>query len=111
MHRHKSNGRIVLDECLRAVAVVNVPIDDQHAIDPLALAGVVRADGDVAEDAEAHAAVAKRMVTRRPDGAGRSRLGLGSQVARVEYGTNGCARGIAGSLADKRVRIEAATTG
>ena len=33
VHRHEVDVRLVLDERLRAVAVVHVPVDDQHALD------------------------------------------------------------------------------
>ena len=64
--------RLVLDERLRAVAVMNVPVDDQHSSRPVLLPRVVRRERNVAEKAEAHRAVAQRVMTRRSHGAERS---------------------------------------
>ena len=105
----KRMRRIVLDERLRAVAVVHVPVDDQHALDAFALARVVRADGDVAEEAESHPAVSERVVTGRSDGAERARAYRRPPVHGVEHAANGGACGVARSFADERVRVEAAT--
>ena len=59
VHRDEPDARVVLDQRLRAVAVMHVPVDDQHAIELLHPARVVRRDGDVAEQAESHRRVAQ----------------------------------------------------
>ena len=69
VHRHEMNVRLVLDERLRSVAVVHVPIDDEHALGAVAPPRVVRAERDVAEETEAHRRVAQRVMARRPHGA------------------------------------------
>ena len=69
VHRHEVDVRLVLDERLRPVAVVHVPIDDQHALGAVPSPRVVRADRDVAEETEAHRVRAQRVVARRTHGA------------------------------------------
>ena len=66
MGRDVEHVRIALEEMLRAVAVMQVPVDDHHA--PEAAAPEPRGgDGDVVEEAEAHRAIALRMVAGRTD--------------------------------------------
>src|SRR4051812_6605492 len=72
VHRHEMDVALALDERLRAVAMVDVPIHDQHALDAMPLTRVVRADPDVAEETEPHRAIAERMVARWAHGAKRS---------------------------------------
>ena len=55
VERDREHARIVVERALRAVAVVDVPVDDRDAREPARAAQVVRGDRDVAEDAEAHA--------------------------------------------------------
>ncbi len=54
----------LLDERLRAVAVMHVEVDDEHAIGMMFLARVVRGDRDVAEETESHRGVGERMMAR-----------------------------------------------
>ena len=53
---------IVPEDRLRAVAVVDVPIDDRDPLDPQRVLGVTRCDRDVAEQAEPHRAVSEGVV-------------------------------------------------
>src|SRR6185436_19750409 len=52
---------VVVEDVLRAVTVVVVEVDDEHAADAVDLLQIARGDRDVVEDAEAHAAVARRV--------------------------------------------------
>jgi hypothetical protein len=56
---------------LRAVAVVDVEIGDENAIDAVPALSVPRADRDVVEDAEAHTAARGRVMSRRSNRAER----------------------------------------
>jgi len=49
------------------VAVVDVPVDDQDPLRQAEGEGMGRRHGDVVEQAEAHGAIRRRMVTRRAD--------------------------------------------
>ena len=66
---HHQHARIVAENVLGAVAMVHVEIDDGDACEPMVLQRVSRRDGNVVEQAEAHRAIARRMVPRRPDAA------------------------------------------
>src|SRR5207248_3102587 len=52
MRAEVENRRILVEDVLRAVAVVIVPIDDQRAADAVDLLQIARRDGDVVEYAE-----------------------------------------------------------
>ena len=82
--------RLVLDERLRAVAVVHIPIDDEHAIRAMRQARVVRRERDVAENAEAHRRIADRVMPRRTHG-GEAAHGtpIEGHVHRVEHAAGG----------------------
>src|SRR6185312_15044818 len=54
VHGHEMDALIALDERLRAVAMVHVPVDDEHAVEPARATRIVRRDCDVAEEAESH---------------------------------------------------------
>ena len=56
MHGDESNLGLLLHQRLRAVAVVHVPVDDEHATDFVPRARVVRADRHRAEETESHPA-------------------------------------------------------
>src|ERR1019366_6880881 len=50
---------------LRSVAVMHIPVDDEHAIETLDSTRVVCGDGDVSEEAESHRGSTKRVVAGR----------------------------------------------
>ena len=64
VHRHVEHLRIALEDVLRAIAVVNVVVDDRDPIDA-ERTGMRRADRDVVVEAEAHGAIAFGMVAGR----------------------------------------------
>ncbi len=114
MHGDEANVALLLDERLRPVAVVNVPVDDQHSLGAVPLTRVVCADGHVPEEAETHRASADRVVTWR---ANRAEASPGPtpvaerEVDAVEHRTGGRGRRIPGSFAHDGVRIEPAAAG
>ena len=63
----KRTSGIGVEGVLGAVAVVDVPVDDQDALDAVGSLGVAGGDDDVVEDAEAHAEVGDGMVAGRAD--------------------------------------------
>ena len=65
MRRHVEHVGIVLEEMLRAVAVMQVPVDDDDATDARA-AEMRGRDRDVVEETEAHRAPVLGVMTRRP---------------------------------------------
>src|SRR5881296_2914530 len=60
---------ISVEDILRPVAVVDVPVGNQDAADAVFSLRVAGADGDVVEDAEAHAFGRRCVVSRRTDDA------------------------------------------
>src|SRR5687768_17906024 len=66
MRRKKIDGRIVVEDSLCTVSVMDVPIDDRDLLDlrifPLR---VTRGDGDVVEKAKPHRPFFRRMVSWR----------------------------------------------
>ena len=65
VHRHEVDTRLVLHQCLRAVAMVHVPVHDQHALAGRGGQGIVRRNRHIAEQAESHRPVAQRVMSRR----------------------------------------------
>jgi hypothetical protein len=57
---------VLVEDRLGPVAVVDVPVEDQRALDPVGRARVRRGDGDVVEEAEAHCSVGLGVVAGRP---------------------------------------------
>ena len=88
----------MLHQRLRAVAVVHVPVDDQNPAQAMLLLGPTCGEGDVVEQAEAHAAADGGVMSRRPHGA-KCVFGLaaddlvGSQHARPRRASAGETRG------------------
>ena len=74
---------------LRAIAVMDAPVDDQHAIEPQFIDGGSRGDGYVVEEAEAHGPARQGVMSRRPDQA----QGLGVFAADDAFGRIGNAPG------------------
>ena len=67
MHRDHEHGRILVEDRLGSVSVVDVPVDYGHASHPEGRLGVADGDGDAVEDAEPHAAVGQRVMSGRAD--------------------------------------------
>src|ERR1051325_9092042 len=65
VRREKVDARIIVKDPLRAVAVMNVPIDDRDSLDlRIVLLRVTCSNGDVIEQAETHRAFFGRMMSR-----------------------------------------------
>jgi hypothetical protein len=77
---HEEHGRVVVERPLRAVAVVHVVVDDCHSLDAVG-SRVRRRQCHRVEEAEAHGAIAFRMVARRARQDERPRPGRTSQRA------------------------------
>ena len=78
---------VFIEDVLRAVAVMHVPIDDQHLAQMVLVLCIAGGDGGVVEHAEAHAARGRGMVSRRP------RQTEGVFRLAVEHGVDGHAAG------------------
>ena len=72
MDRDRQHVGAVVENALRAVAVVDVPIDHRDLADAVLRLGRIDGDGDVGEEAEAHRLVGKAVV---PGGAAQ-RIGV-----------------------------------
>ena len=66
VHRDEVDVGLILHERLGAVAVVDVPIGDQNALEPVLLSRVVRGEGDISKEAESHGAVVNSVMPGRP---------------------------------------------
>jgi hypothetical protein len=101
------NVTLVLHQRLRAVSVVHVPVDDEHALGVVTLTRVVRTDGDRAEEAKAHRTIREGVVSRGADRAeaanGVARKG---EIDSVEHGTSSGSGRVPRSFAGDGVGIE-----
>ena len=86
----RSESPIRLDERLRPIAVVDVPVDDQHAIHPVMLPRPPRRQRDRAEQAESHRPIANGVMTR---GSHRAEAPRGSTIDRHVHRVDHAARG------------------
>ncbi len=68
MRGEKENGRIVVENFLRAVAVVDIPVDDHDALDAVLFLRVARGDGSVSEEAKSFGAFRHGVVPGRAHG-------------------------------------------
>jgi hypothetical protein len=94
VHRDEVDPRVALDERLRPVAVVHIPVDDQDALEAMTLAGIVGRDGNVAEQAEPHRLITERMVAWGADGAeAPRRAAVKRPVYTIQHTTYGRCRG------------------
>ena len=93
MGAEEEDRGIAVEDVLRAVAVVHVPIDDEDAFDAVLLLRVAGRDGDVVEQAEAHAAAGIRMVSGGPHRAEGIAGGAGEHgIHRVQYAAGSAGR-------------------
>jgi hypothetical protein len=67
MQRDEQNRVVLPEDLLRAVAMVDVIVDDRHAADAVNGLHVACSDGDVVDEAEAHRALRERVVAGRAD--------------------------------------------
>ena len=87
MRGTEEQARIGGRDGLRAVAVVDVEIDDRDPAQAIGLAGMHGADHDIVEQAEPHRGLGFGMMARRPHGTkGVPRLPL---HYRIDGGDNG----------------------
>jgi len=77
MGREEQDRRIVVEGMLGAVTVVEIPVHDQDLFQSVLFFRICGGDGDVIENAEAHAAIRFSMVSGRPDKGENSRQGPG----------------------------------
>jgi len=112
VHGQEADIGIVLHQCLRSVAVVHVPIGDQHARGVVVLPRIVRADRDVTKQTESHGAVTHGVMAWRTDRAKAARvLVTHSQIDRVEYASRRRGRRVPRPFARDRIVIESAAAG
>src|SRR5262245_49570032 len=65
MRTEIKDGTIVVEDILRAIAVVIIPINNQNSTDSMLLLKIARSDGDIVEDAKPHAAIRCCVMPRR----------------------------------------------
>mmetsp|Transcript_117707 Transcript_117707/g.333031 ORF Transcript_117707/g.333031 Transcript_117707/m.333031 type:complete len:218 (+) Transcript_117707:1043-1696(+) len=67
VHAEKEHLGVVRKQVACAIAMVHVPIDDSHALDPMLLLEMASCHCHIVEQAEARGAIFGRVVARRPD--------------------------------------------
>ena len=96
MCREEMNLAVLVEDVLRAVAVMDVPIDDQDTPQSVRLSLPSR-DRDVVEQAKTHWVVGQRVMSRRTDEAQRSAM-LRVRCQHLIDRRAGCASGSDGDL-------------
>ena len=64
MRRDVEHARVIPEDLLRPIAVMDIPVDDEHAL--VAFDELSCGDGNVVEETKAHSAVVESVVTRWP---------------------------------------------
>ena len=107
MDRGVEQARIVLEDVLRAIAVMHVEIDHRDAGDAMDLPRLLGADGDIVEQAEAHRLGGLGVVAGRAGGAeGIARLPRHDGIDRGADGAGGTQRRLAGTGRQDRVVVQ-----
>jgi hypothetical protein len=110
MQRHVPDPRIGVDQILGPVAVVDVPIHDEHARESVLFQRPARGDHDVVDQAESHRDVGACVVSRRPHGC-EGRLALERQACGEHRRARGPARRLVARRARPGITVEAPTSG
>jgi hypothetical protein len=109
VERHVSNRRVSLNQRLRTIPVMHVPIDNEHLLVPRTLS-VSGRDHDVIHQAKSHSPTCERMVPRWTNGG----KGVASPIDRMIHGGQDRARGSQGSrpavFIEHRIEKQNATT-
>ena len=100
VQRDVEDGRVVPEDVLRPVAVVDVPVDDRDPLEAELGLRRARRDRDVVEEAEAHRAVGGRVVAGRPH----EREAAGAD--RLDRAAGGEQRRLVARLRRRRVAVE-----
>src|SRR5690606_13748439 len=103
MRGEESDRWILVENLLRAVTVMNVPVDNQYAGKPVRSLSVPGGNGHVGEQAEAHRVGGKGMMSWRPREHDRLALRVGERgIDRSQRGSGSKAgNGIAVRAADR----------
>src|SRR4051794_34337515 len=87
VHRDEPDVARFLDQRLGPVAVMHIPIHDQHPLRAMAASRIVGTDGDAAEETESHCPTAQSMMSRRTHAAeAAQRAAVERHVHGVQYG-------------------------
>ncbi len=90
MRRAVEHARVLVEDILRAVAVMRIPVDDRQALQAKHVEGIARCYRNMVDKAEAHRTATCGVVARRAD----ERKGIGHLPADHRLGrTNDRARG------------------
>src|SRR5215212_2041491 len=104
VHREVQHSRVGVEDVLRAVAVVDVPVEDGDPVDPLR-AGVLGGYRGVVQEAEAHPVIPSGVMARGAgDGEGR-RSGKGA-LDGPDGGPARQSRGLPGVRVEARIQVE-----
>lgn len=90
MHADVQHLRVRLKDVLGPVAVVDIPVNDEHAFQAKVPYGILGGNGHVVEDAEAVRLIRLRVMSRRPDIAdAAARLAAQHALHRLQHGAGG----------------------
>ena len=109
MCREEMNLAVLVEDVLRAVAVMHVPIDDQNSPQPVRLS-LSRRNRDAVEQTKTHRIVGQCVMPRGADEAQRSamfRVGLQNLIDRGAGSTGGSDRDLERTSAANGVRFDA----
>src|SRR5690606_6669570 len=107
VQRQVEDTRILVEDVLRAVAVMHIPVDDQDALDAVFRLCSTRRDRDVVEQTEAHCAIRGRMMSGRTAQRERGpRAAAHDEVDGIDRTARGGCRRIPGRRRHDRIGVE-----
>jgi hypothetical protein len=111
MHRKIKDRRVVIEDPLRTVAVMDIPVENSNSLDFLMLfLRIARCHRDIIEKAEPHGAIRGCMMTGRPHRhEGIVCDALEQRIDRATGGAGAAQSSFQRSAGNKCVRIEVAT--
>ena len=103
----KTNLFVFPEHCLSAIPMMDIPVDDQDAVERVLGEGGLGADGDVAKEAKTHGVGGQGVMARRPNEAdSRFVFALGNTGDGIANGAGGVQGDVVRPLADDGVDLD-----
>lgn len=93
MSAEEEHGAILIEDVLRSVAMMHVPINNRYMMSAIHALRMAGGNGDIIEDTETHASALTRMVPGRPNGTERVVDFAAEHGINRGNGTTGCKAG------------------
>ncbi len=111
MHRDEMDIRLIFDEGLGAVPVMDVPVDNQNSLETMLPSCIVSRERDISEETESHRPVMNGMMTGRSYGGKAARMHAAyGKIHGCQDAARSRGSGVPGSTARHRISVESPAT-